>query len=34
MYKQTYKNFELQGRSTAFVPGCGTVKADTVRGVK
>lgn len=38
MYKQTYKNcdihFELSGWYTAFVPGYGTVKADTVRGVK
>jgi hypothetical protein len=38
MYKQTYENidihFELSGWYTAFVPGYGTVKADTVRGVK
>lgn len=38
MYKQTYKDhdihFELSGWYTAFVPGYGYVKADTVRGVK
>lgn len=38
MYKQTYENidihFELSGWYTAFVPGYGTVKADTVSGVR
>ena len=38
MYKQTYKNhdidFNLSGWYSAFVPGYGYVKADSVRGVR
>ena len=38
MYKQIYKNhdidFNLSGWYSAFVPGYGYVKADSVRGVR
>lgn len=38
MYSQTYKNhdihFELSGWYSAFVPGYGYVKADSLREVK